>query len=135
MSLEGRTELLMFANSTLIAVRYQYEILRAIVTSYAGAVFMGSSWCMIIPGLMWHLLNDEGIKAINWPSCSSDLNPIENLWEVMYQSIQSRQIAPQTVQELTDTLIQVWEEIPQDTIGHLIKSMPRCCQECIQAQY
>ncbi len=53
----------------------------------------------------------------------------------MYQSIQSRQIAPQTVQELTDALIQVWEEISQDTIGHLIKSMPRCCQECIQAQY
>ncbi|KAK6293405.1 hypothetical protein J4Q44_G00357310 [Coregonus suidteri] len=30
-----------------------------------------------------------------------------------------------TVQELADALVQVWEEIPQETIRHLIRSMPR----------
>ena len=51
----------------------------------------------------------------------------------MYQCIRRRQVPPQTVQELTDALIQVWEEIPHDTIRRLIRSMPRRCWECIQA--
>ncbi|KAG7462124.1 hypothetical protein MATL_G00199330 [Megalops atlanticus] len=49
------------------------------------------------------------------------------------QRIRCRQVVPQTVQELTDALVQVWEEIPQDTIRRLIRSMPRRCWECIQA--
>ncbi|CAB1442779.1 unnamed protein product, partial [Pleuronectes platessa] len=32
-----------------------------------------------------------------------------------------------TVQELTNALIQVWEEIPQDTVRQLIRSMARLC--------
>ena len=33
----------------------------------------------------------------------------------MYRCIRHRQVVPQTVQELTDALIQVWEEIPQQS--------------------
>ncbi|KAI3352323.1 hypothetical protein L3Q82_005290 [Scortum barcoo] len=43
----------------------------------------------------------------------------------MSRSIHQRHVAPQTVQELADALVQVWEEIPQETIRHLIRSMPR----------
>ncbi|KAI3368180.1 hypothetical protein L3Q82_007906 [Scortum barcoo] len=42
----------------------------------------------------------------------------------MSRSIHQRHVAPQTVQELADALVQVWEEIPQETIRHLIRSMP-----------
>ncbi|KAK6320198.1 hypothetical protein J4Q44_G00093050 [Coregonus suidteri] len=41
----------------------------------------------------------------------------------MRWSLQPTQVA-QTVQELADALVQVWEEIPQETIRHLIRSMP-----------
>ncbi len=51
----------------------------------------------------------------------------------MCRSIRWRQVAPQTVQELSDALVQIWEEIAQDTIRCLIRSMPRCYQACIQA--
>ncbi|KAL7850193.1 hypothetical protein SRHO_G00195420 [Serrasalmus rhombeus] len=50
----------------------------------------------------------------------------------MSRSIHHR-VAPQTVQELADALVQVWEEIPQETIRHLIRSRPRRCREVIQA--
>ncbi|KAI3355609.1 hypothetical protein L3Q82_018426 [Scortum barcoo] len=59
------------------------------------------------------------------PPCSPDLNPIEHIWDIMSRSIHQRHVAPQTVQELADALVQVWEEIPQETIRHLIRSMPR----------
>ena len=45
----------------------------------------------------------------------------------MFRSIRRRQVAPQTLQELTDALRQIWEDIPQDTIRRLIRSMPRRC--------
>ncbi|KAI3377321.1 hypothetical protein L3Q82_008525, partial [Scortum barcoo] len=87
--------------------------------------------------LMWlecqQFLQDEGIDAMDWPARSPDLNPIEHIWDIMSRSIHQRHVAPQTVQELADALVQVWEEIPQETIRHLIRSMPRHCREVIQA--
>ncbi|KAI4900190.1 hypothetical protein NFI96_017673 [Prochilodus magdalenae] len=58
----------------------------------------------------------------------------EHIWDIMSCSIHQCHFAPQTVQELTDALVQVWEEIPQETIRHLIRSMPRRCREVIQAR-
>ncbi|KAI3358030.1 hypothetical protein L3Q82_003046 [Scortum barcoo] len=63
------------------------------------------------------------------PPCSPDLNPIEHIWDIMSRSIHQRHVAPQTVQELADALVQVWEEIPQETIRHLIRSMPSLLPE------
>ena len=40
---------------------------------------------------------------------------------IMHWCVPHHQVATQTVQELTDALIQVWEEIPQDTICLLIQ--------------
>ena len=69
-----------------------------------------------------------------WTARSPDLNPIEHIWDIMSRSIHQRHVAPQTVQELADALVQVWEEIPQETIRHLIRSMPGRCREVIQAR-
>ena len=46
------------------------------------------------------------MDAIDWPSRST------HLWDVLSQCICHHQVVPQIVQELTDALIQVWEEIP-----------------------
>ncbi|KAI3368553.1 hypothetical protein L3Q82_025565, partial [Scortum barcoo] len=82
----------------------------------------GSGWLECISS---SCKQDEGIDAMDWPARSPDLNPIEHIWDIMSRSIHQRHVAPQTVQELADALVQVWEEIPQETIRHLIRSMPR----------
>lgn len=138
-SLEGRTDLYRLDNGTLTAIRYRDEILGPIVRTYAGAV--GPGFLLVHDNARPHVarvcrqfLEDEGIDTIDWPPRSPDLNPIEHLWDIMFRSIRRRQVAPQTVQELSDALVQIWEEIPQDTIRRLIRSMPRRCQACVQAR-
>ncbi|KAI4889261.1 hypothetical protein NFI96_013525 [Prochilodus magdalenae] len=119
-SLEGRTDLYRLDNDTLTAIRYQDEILGPVVRPYAGAV--GPGFLLVHNNARPHVarvcrqfLENEGIDTIDWPTGSPDLNPIEHLWD-MFRSIQHHQVALQTVQELSDALVQIWEEIPQDTI-------------------
>uniref|UniRef100_A0A8C5P7D7 Tc1-like transposase DDE domain-containing protein n=1 Tax=Leptobrachium leishanense TaxID=445787 RepID=A0A8C5P7D7_9ANUR len=114
-------------------LRYKLPLVRP----YAGAV--GPGFLLMqdkarphVAGVCQQFLQDEGIDAMDWPAHSPDLNPIEHIWYIMSRSILQRHVAPQTVQELGDALVQVWEEIPQETIRHLIRSMPRLCMEVIQ---
>ncbi|CAJ0965931.1 unnamed protein product [Ranitomeya imitator] len=51
-------------------------------------------------------LQDEGIEAMDWPTHSPDLNPIEHIWDIMSRSIHQHHVAPQTGQELVDALVQ-----------------------------
>uniref|UniRef100_A0A3Q3FZ92 Transposase Tc1-like domain-containing protein n=1 Tax=Labrus bergylta TaxID=56723 RepID=A0A3Q3FZ92_9LABR len=138
-SLGGRTALHVLTRGSLTAIRYRDEILRPLVRPYAGAV--GPGFLLMqdnarphVAGVCQQFLQDEGIDAMDWPAYSPDLNPIEHIWDVMSRSIHQRHVAPQTVQELADALVQVWEESPQETIHHLIRSMPRRCREVIQAR-
>ncbi|KAI4876983.1 hypothetical protein NFI96_002430 [Prochilodus magdalenae] len=110
--------------------RYQDEILGPLVRPYAGAV--GPGFLLVHNNAQPHVarvcrqvLENEGIDTIDWPTGSPDLNPIEHLWDIMFRSIRRHQVALQTVQKLSDGLVQIWEEIPQDTIHRLIKSMWR----------
>ncbi|KAL0203338.1 hypothetical protein M9458_001356, partial [Cirrhinus mrigala] len=103
-SLEGRTALHVLARGSLTAIR-------PLVRPYAGAVG---------PGFLLML-------DLMWLECVSNLNPIEHIWDIMSRSIHQRHVAPQTVQELADALV-------QETIRHLIRSMPRRCREVIQTR-
>ncbi|TWW77306.1 hypothetical protein D4764_12G0006960 [Takifugu flavidus] len=65
-------------------------------------------------------------QGSSWSTTMADL-----MWQ---ESIRRCQVDAQTVQELSDALVQIWEEIPQDTIRLLIRSMPRHGQACVQAR-
>uniref|UniRef100_A0A3P9DLB6 Tc1-like transposase DDE domain-containing protein n=1 Tax=Maylandia zebra TaxID=106582 RepID=A0A3P9DLB6_9CICH len=100
------------------AIRYQDETLEHTVRYYTGAV--GPGFLLVYNNASCgracrQFLKDKGIDTINCPPHSPNLNPLEQLWDVVSRSIQFHQVAPQTVQEL-----------PQETICSVTGSMHHC---------
>jgi hypothetical protein len=62
-----------------------------------------------------------------WPSQSSYLNPIYNLWWVLPTRRQERQ--PQNEQELFEILHDGWNALPEIALTRLVDSMPHRCTE------
>ncbi len=47
------------------------------------------------------------VRVLNWPACSQDISPIENIWRII-----KRQRWPQTLQQLATYIRQEWDKIP-----------------------
>lgn len=84
---------------------------------------------------------ENGLKLIDWPPYSPNLNPIENLWKLLKEEICKRypelSIMPknnQSLQRLCEAAIEVWEEFHDDLLKKLISSMPRRLAAVITAQ-
>ena len=70
-------------------------------------------------------LEGSGMRVLDWPAQSPDLNPIENLWAIVKRSIRQREKPPSNVGELEKYVQAAWKAIPLTTIRNLIDSMPQ----------
>ncbi|CAJ0958209.1 unnamed protein product [Ranitomeya imitator] len=77
-------------------------------------------------------LQDEGIEAMDWPAHSPDLNPIEHIWDIMSRTINQRHVAPQTLQELEDALVQILGCVAKGSLGPVLKVL-NCTEQKIFA--
>ena len=68
----------------------------------------------------------------DWPAQSPDLNPIENIWQMIKYSLAKRSVA-RSVVELDRQIKQEWDAVTQETIQTLIESMPHRIAEVINA--
>ena len=71
------------------------------------------------------------IMTLPWPAKWPDLSPMEQLWGILGRRVQRRPHKPQDINELANALLEEWRQIPQATIGRLVRSMRRRCLECL----
>lgn len=135
-SLEARTDLVVWERGTINAHRYIQDCLAPHVVPYAP--FIGEQFMLMqdnarphVANIVQHYLEDVGIRTIVWIAPSPDLNPIEHVWDNLKRRLRRRPALPETLQDLQAALYEEWELIDQEEIADLIRSMPRRMREVI----
>ena len=84
------------------------------------------------------LLAQQCPKMLDWPSNSPDLNPIENLWQILKTRVEKQvndmlvKKQAVTVEVFRGVIQKEWEEIDQSTYVNLVRSMPTRLNEIIE---
>lgn len=77
-------------------------------------------------------LQQNDIDVMPWPPQSPDLAPIENLWSYLQNRLDCLEI--HSVNDLWESALREWRDIPQEIIDHVIESMPRRIEMVIAAK-
>ncbi|KAK4329006.1 hypothetical protein Pmani_000607 [Petrolisthes manimaculis] len=67
-------------------------------------------------------LTDNNIPVLDWPGNSPDLNPIENAWNKMKNTIAKK--LPTNINELKQALTKLWGDMDLSYFTNLATSMP-----------
>ncbi|MGH0115999.1 UNVERIFIED_CONTAM: hypothetical protein FKN15_060463 [Acipenser sinensis] len=77
-------------------------------------------------------MEDHQIKTLSWPAQSPDLNPIENLWNVIKRKMDGHK--PSNKAELLEFLRQERHKVTQHQYERLVESMPRRMKAVLENQ-
>lgn len=77
-------------------------------------------------------LNDQNINILEWPDNSSDLNPIENVWNFLKKKIQGTQ--PSNINELEEAMKTLWVTMNSIYFARHAESMLKRLEMVIQCK-
>lgn len=128
-SAEHHSELV-FLEGNLNAVRYRDEVLGPVVLPFlervgGRAVFQHDNARPHVARVCANFLRDNDVDVLPWPALSPDLNPIENVWDLLNTRIRRRANPPRTVQQLRAALVEEWAAISQEQLRRFCRSMRR----------
>ncbi|GFV32681.1 transposable element Tcb2 transposase [Trichonephila clavipes] len=115
-----RTHLHVVANGTMACQRYMDEVLLPHVRLFCGAV--GDKFVFMDVNATCHrtlavqdCLDSENIQRLVWPHTvrSSDLNPIENEWDVLGRQVAGQNYPPTNKNTLIRALTEERDKLPQ----------------------
>ncbi|GFU58895.1 hypothetical protein TNCV_547671 [Trichonephila clavipes] len=67
-------------------------------------------------------LDSEGIQRLIWPASSSDLNPIENVWDSLGRQAAGRNYPPTNKNTLIRALTEEWDKLPQQLLDNVVQT-------------
>ena len=76
----------------------------------------------------------QGIKVLQWPAQSPDLNPIEHLWFYLKKRVRDNKKPAEGKKELWERTQIEWEKISKEKCQELIESMPRRIAAVLKAK-
>ncbi|CAH2018799.1 unnamed protein product, partial [Acanthoscelides obtectus] len=134
----GSRSPLIFIRGNMNAQRYIHEVLEPHLLPYldtlADPTFQQDNARPHVARVTIDLFQHNDVTLLPSPPRSPDLSPIEHVWDMMGSRLLNLQRPPQTLEALREELVVAWNEIPQEDIDHLIRSMPRCVGECVAHQ-
>ncbi|CAH2000175.1 unnamed protein product [Acanthoscelides obtectus] len=133
----GSRSPLIFIRGNMNAQRYIHEVLEPHLLPYldtlANPTFQQDN-ARHVARVTIDFFQHNDVTLLPWPPRSPDLSPIEHVWYMMGRRLLNLQRPPQTLEALREELMVAWNEIPQEDIDHLIRSMPRRVGECVAHQ-
>lgn len=79
-------------------------------------------------------LQRHGMKTLDWPSQSPDLNPIEHTWYHLKRCLSAYDNPPEGIQDLWTRVVVEWAKISVEQCQAWIESMPRRIKAVIKAK-
>ena len=78
-------------------------------------------------------LNRNNVNVLPWPAVSSDMNPIEHIWDYLGRKVRARGNV-RNLRDLENALIQEWNNIPNVVIRRYVRSMRGRRAACINSR-
>ena len=134
-SLTGNTRLVIIGGN-LNAERHRDEILQPVAIPYIhslgpNSILQDDNARPNRAGLTRDYLQNVGVERMEWPASSTDLNPIEHLWDQLGRAVRARVTNITTLADLRQMLVEEWDAIPQQCVTRLVTSMRRRCQAVV----
>ncbi|CAH1988070.1 unnamed protein product [Acanthoscelides obtectus] len=127
----GSKSPLIFIRGNMNAQRYILEVLEPHLLPYLDTLtdptFQQDNARPHVARVTIDFFQHNDVTLLPWPPRSPDLSPIEHVWDMMGRRLLN-------LQPLREELVVAWNEIPQEDIDQLIRSMPRCVGECVAHQ-
>ena len=121
MSQHHRTELVVVIAGNLNAVRYREDILLPHVVPFLQAhpdmTLQHDNATSHTARSVRDFLQDRNVSVLPWSVKSPDLNPIEQVWDLLHLRVRARAIPPRNVRELAGALVEEWGNISQQELA------------------
>ncbi len=78
-------------------------------------------------------LTNKGVRTIEWPGNSPDLNPIEHVWSYVAKILDGFPL-PRNAAELWESVQSAWARVPTPYVRDLIRSIPRRVHSVIKSK-
>jgi len=97
----------------------------------AGFIFQQDNASIHVSKRSREWFTENSIPLLDWPACSPDCNPMENLWGILASKVYESGRQFQSILELKHCIQESWDEIDTGIPQRLVDSMPNRIFEVI----